>query len=72
MFANKHDWHNAKRWSFADPSRRLLKRKTTLTTRRIDFGVDPPRGHPHASSNQGLAKHVELKMHQVAIRKPKV
>ena len=32
MFANKHDWHNAKRWSFADPSRRLLKRKTTLTT----------------------------------------
>ena len=31
-----------------------------------------PHGVILTSSNQGLAKHVELKMHQVAIKKPKV
>ena len=44
MFANKHDWHNAKRWSFADPSRRLLKRKTTSK-------------YIHGASTLGLTPH---------------
>lgn len=47
MFANKHDWHNAKRWSFADPSRRLLKRKTTLTTSKFIHGASTLGLTPH-------------------------